>query len=352
MDLTERAGAWSYHRQGLGRTGGSLRKALAAVVAVYATHPTAPLALRARCPAFTPPRYRRLDADRTALRIPAMRGSVFLVPRETAATIFTAVRPVSSRSIRTLKRYGFAEREYAKMGRRIIAAASEPATSKSLESPAGVEGQRLGALLRCLRYEGRLLALPHEGLNSGAHRYVSTEAWIPDDFDTGDPETALAWLAGAYLRGYGPARVEDFAWWAGIGKRAAAKALATLPTVDVGDGLLLPRREEAAFGKVKAPRGTVDLLPKWDAYTMGHAPDGRRRFVHPDVQERVYTPLGVGLPGDGNPVVLVDGRAVATWTFSLKDGAAVQPFERLTVKVRRTVDERLTEIADLLTGVR
>ena len=97
-------------------------------------------------------------------------------------------------------------------------------------------------------------------------------------------------------------------------------------------------------------RGSVDLLPRWDAYTMAYAPDGRRRFVHPNVQAAVYTPIGVGLAGDGNPVVLVDGEAVATWTFSLKDGADVQPFDTLGPKVRRRVDAKLDEIASLLGG--
>jgi hypothetical protein len=83
---------------------------------------------------------------------------------------------------------------------------------------------------------------------------------------------------------------------------------------------------------------------------MGHAPDGRRRLVHPDVQKRVYTPIGVGLPGDGNPVVLVDGEAVATWTFTLKEGPAVQPFDTLVLAVRRRVDAKLDAIAALLTG--
>jgi hypothetical protein len=81
---------------------------------------------------------------------------------------------------------------------------------------------------------------------------------------------------------------------------------------------------------------------------MGHAPSGRHRFVHPDVQSRVYTPIGAGLPGDGNPVVMVDGEAVATWTFTLKDGANVQPFDTLGPKIRARIDERLGAVVGLL----
>lgn len=350
MDLVERLRAWSHARQRLGRTARGAGEALRAVVAVYATHPTAPLALWARARSLTPAGYRRLDRDRRALRIPGMRGTVFLAPRDAAARIFTAVRPPRARVLRSLKRHALSTDEYERVASRVLAAARVPMRADDLRGPAEFEGPALGTVLRCLRYEGRLLALAGEPMTSSPHRYVTTEAWAPDGLDTGDPGEALGWLAGAYLQAYGPARVEDVAWWAGVGKRAAAEAVASHDTVDVGDGFLLPSSQEAAFAQVRKPRGAVDLLPRWDAYTMGHAPDGRARFVHPDVQRRVYEPIGVGLPGDGNPVVLVDGEAVATWTYSRKDGADVQPFDDLGPTTRRKVEERLGAIAGFLAG--
>lgn len=41
---------------------------------------------------------------------------------------------------------------------------------------------------------------------------------------------------------------------------------------------------------------------------------------------------------------------VATWTFSLKEGAAVQPFDTLGPTIRRKVEERLEAIAGFLSG--
>lgn len=320
------------------------------MVAVYATHPTAPLSLWARSTSFTPARYRSLDRRRMALRVPGMRGTIFLVPREHTARVFTALRPPASRIARSLRRHGLSEADYERLAARILPAAREPARSEDLRDAAGLEGQALGTVLRCLRYDGRLLALAGDSLSQSGHRYVAASAWAPEGLDAGDPSEALRWLAGEYLRAYGPARVEDFRWWAGVGTRAAAAAMEAHETADVGEGLLLPVRDLPAFGGIRRVRGAVDLLPRWDPYTMGHAPDGRHRFVLPDVQDRVYTPVGVGLPGDGNPVALVDGEAVATWTFTLKDGADLQPFDTLGPAVRRKVGERLEEVAALLPG--
>jgi hypothetical protein len=277
-----------------------------------------------------------------------MRKTVFLIPRKNAARVFTAVKPSAAHALRPLKRQSISSARYEKLAKKILAATKEPLSTSEIGEVAGIKGQQLGTVLRCLRYEGRLLAMAGHSLSSSPHRYVATSVWEPNGLDADDPADALAWLAGQYLRAYGPARVEDFAWWTGVPKTKAAKAITTEDTIEVGDGLLLPAEDEREFGKAKALRNTVALLPKWDAYTMGLAPDGRQRFVDPGVQERVYTPIGVGLPGDGNPVVLVNGKVVATWTYTKKDGVAVQPFDKMGPKIRARVDEKLEEVTALL----
>ncbi|MFN2388008.1 MAG: DNA glycosylase AlkZ-like family protein [Actinomycetota bacterium] len=348
VDMIERLRAWSYRRQGIGDPAATPEEALRAVVAVYATHPTAPLALWARTGSFSAARYRSLDRERAAVRVPAMRNTVFLIPLEHAARIFTAVRPSAGHALKPLARHGISAQAYGRYAAGILDATAEPASRRALQEAAGLEGEQLGTVLRCLRYEGLLLTLAGESLNMSPHRYIAAAAWFPEGLDAGDPGQARAWLAAEYLRAYGPARVADFAWWTGLGKRAATAAVAAHGTVDLGDGLLLPADDLAAFERVRKLRDAVALLPKWDAYTMGHAPDGRRRFVHPDLQRAVYTPIGAGLSGDGNPVVLVDGEVVATWTYTVKDGAQVQPFDRLGTRTRARIDDRLAEVVGLL----
>jgi hypothetical protein len=349
MDSTERLRAWTYRRLCLDERAETLESALKAVIAVYATHPTSPLALWARCVAFTPARYRRIDRSGKGLRIPAMRRTVFLVPRKSSARIFSAVRASPAHALRPLKRHGFSSKDYEGYAERVLLAAEEPLSTRELEGAAGLKGAQLGTILRCLRYEGRLVTLAGDSLNMSPHRYVAVSSWVSEGLDS-DEEKARSWLAGEYLRAYGPARVEDFAWWTGLPKGAARKALSSHETTDTGDGLLLRVRDDEAFSKVKPLKNRIALLPRWDAYTMGHAPDGRDRFVHPDVQADVYTPMGTGLPGDGNPVILVDGEVAALWTFSLKEGAELRPLDTLGAGTKRRLETKLQEVADLLAG--
>lgn len=349
MDDLLRLRAWTHARQRLGRAARTAGEALRDVVGVYSVHPTAPLALAARTRGLTAEAFRRLDRRRTALRLPAMRGTVFLVRRGDAPGVFTAAAPAPELS-RRLGRHGITVARYRRIARRIEREAREPRTPADLREIADLSGPELASVLRCMRAEGSMLAVGGDSLRADRLRYVATSAWFPPGLQTGDREAALAWLAGRYLRAYGPVRVEDLAWWAGVPKRAAEAALSAHRTVEVGGGLLLPASQARAFERTRPLRDAVDLLPKWDAYTMGHAPDGRERFVHPDVQQRLYTPLDVGLPGDGQPVVLVEGEAVALWSLTAKRGPAVMPFERLGARLRARVDEELERAARLISA--
>jgi hypothetical protein len=302
----EQLRSWSYERQRLNRAAPDAATALRDVIAVYSAQPSAPLSLHARTKKLDAKAFRKLDA----LRVPAMRASLHLMPRDTAHLAFRAVPEPPARSARRLKTFGLSDKRYAELREAVLAeVAKEPRTAKELREATGA-GKALPAVVSAMSREGVVVRVGSDSLRSNELRYVAR------DLDGADSDEALAWLAGEYLRAFGPARHADFQWWAGTSATRAKAALATVETEDLDDGLLIRAEDRAAFEKKrKAPRGTVDLLPKWDAYTMGLAPDGRDRFAHPDVVDRLYEKSG-----DGRPVVLVDGEAAGVW--SVKAGRA------------------------------
>ena len=179
--------------------------------------------------------------------------------------------------------------------------------------------------------DGELLRIGAKGLRSNELAYVANE------LDEADADEALAWLAGEYLRAFGPIRVKDFIWWAGVTATRAKQALAEHDTEELDDGLLIRAKDRKTFDKAKKPSG-VDLLPKWDSYTMGYAPDGRDRFAHPDVVKQCYD-----FRGDGRPVILVDGQAAGTW-----EKGEVELFDKVPAKTRKAIDERLDAVRAFL----
>ncbi len=220
-----------------------------------------------------------MELRREVVRIPAMRGTIFAVPTNLAASVFAATRPPMSAPAPRLRYAGLDVDGHARLKERVIELAQELIAANRLRKALGTD-ERLMTAVRVMTNEGLLLRLG-TSLRADNLRYVVTGAWLGHSLEEADWEESLAWLAGEYLRGYGPARVEDFAWWAGVPKGRARAALRNVDVIEIGAGLLLHRDEQDAFKRVEpvAPNA-VDILPKWDACSMGHAPDGRQRLVN------------------------------------------------------------------------
>ena len=331
MDLTARLRSWTYRRQRLGRLGGGPLETLCDIIAVYSTHPSAPLTLLPRCASLAPDEFRSMEQQRDVVRITAMRGSSFMVPTRTAATIFAATRVPPAQLARRLQYGGLDPEAYTRLTPKVLECCSTPITPAELRRCAA-SNEDVYFVARMLAREGRILRIG-ASLRTDQLKYVATEAWLGHPIEAVDPGQALEWLAGEYLRAFGPARVSDFAWWAGAPRRSALAACARLDSVEQ-DGLLLLAAEQDAFDAVEPlDPAAVEVLPKWDSYTMAYAPDGRQRLVDDAFLGRAYTSVQ-GSPGatagDGLPLVLRSGRAVASWSHRF-DGqrlsVTVAPFE-------------------------
>jgi hypothetical protein len=301
---------------------------------VYSSHPSAPLSLHARAREFD---FAAVDG----LRLPAMRSSIHLLPRETAHLPFRAVKLPPAAEASRMRYFELTPERFAELRERTLAVADEPRTAAELKRLVG-GGEEVRYVVGAMAREGLLVRVGADGLRSNALRYVIPRPAIPD----ADPDDALRWLAGEYLRAYGPARREDFAWWTGVqsAKRADA-ALGAHDTVALDGGLLLRAEDEEAFAKAPPPRG-IDLLPKWDVLAMGYPRHGRARFAHDDVVDRCYD-----FRGDGLPLILRDGEAIAAWTMRFagrRMEVEVDWFERPGGRAQQAIDEAFEDLAKLL----
>jgi hypothetical protein len=179
------------------------------------------------------------------------------------------------------------------------------------------------------------LRVGSDSLRSNQLRYVSAAVWAGDSFIRKEDNKAVAWLAAQYLRAFGPARHKDFIWWSGLNKSQVRVALSTIDTTDIGEDHLILTEDLAEFELFGvATSDSLVVLPQWDSYTMGYAPDGRRRFVSADSQNRIYGSLGA-TGGNAMGTVLVNGLAHGAWTSR---------FATNTLKIRVDLFEPLTSV--------
>ncbi|TML13073.1 MAG: winged helix DNA-binding domain-containing protein [Actinobacteria bacterium] len=167
--------------------------------------------------------------------------------------------------------------------------------------------------------------------------YALAEEWVGPENTT--EKEGIELLVRRYLTGFGPARPDEIAGWAGVSK---PDVTAALEAIDL-------RRFEDEQGKelVDLPRlplpdedtpAPVRFLPVWDATLLAHA---RRTQVLPErYRSRVFnarTPHSVN-------TFLVDGQVAGTWRFE-KGRVKTQPFGRLPKGARAELDEEAERLA-------
>jgi hypothetical protein len=186
------------------------------------------------------------------------------------------------------------------------------------------------------------------GPNRGSKvTYTNPQRFLPG-FAPAQMQTSLAWLLKSYLSAYGPATPEHFAQWLGAPRRWATELFNTLSseleTVEVDGNLAWVVAGDTAFQSDMFH--SVRLLPYFDAYTVGCQP--RERLFPGRAAQRALTPSGQA----GNyPVLLIDGIVAGVW-HQRRSGRwleiTVEPFEQLTAKERRDLDEQVERMGAFL----
>jgi hypothetical protein len=176
------------------------------------------------------------------------------------------------------------------------------------------DGQRLGLIMMWCELEAIVCSGAMRGRQ---HTYALVDERIPAT-DVLEPDEALGELARRYFTSHGPAGVADFAWWSGLTKTEAARAI------------------EAA-GEIAAPplssgrTPAVHLLPNFDEYVVAY-------------QDRSTLFGSAALAGDlagmgvlASAVILDRGRVAGGWK---------RTFEGSRVRLRATLRTSLSQTAE------
>jgi len=249
---------------------------------------------------------RALTAERSLVITWVNRGTLHLIAAEDEALLHLLTTPQLRRANeRRLAQEGVSEAAAERGVAALVTALAEHGMMNRRElrdvldrADVPTAGQALVHVLFRATLDGLIVRGP---VVEGEHAFVLVADWLGERPKL-ERTSALAELARRYLAGHGPALEQDLANWASLPLRDVRAALASIAReLEMRpDGLVdLRRREVAALPPPK-------LLGPFDPVLHGWK---RREFVLGDAVGVVTT------NGIFRPVVLVDGRAVGTWTM-------------------------------------
>ena len=312
------------------------------------------LAVRVRAGGMTTVDVERARVrDRSVVRTWAMRGTMHLLPAEDLRWILRLVGPTMVRKFqRRHRELGLTPEVYARAVDVMRQALGEHGalTRRQIaelwaEHGLPGEGQAVPHLLCRASLEGIICFGPTV---KGKAIHVLLDSWLESDCSqVADPGVELV---RRYLSAYGPATPEDYGTWSGLPaaefRRAFESIADELIGVDVdGTPMWMPRTHAGLLEEVTADeKPAIKILGAFDPYLLGYRT--RDLGVGPELLKRVH-------PGGGiiRPTILVDGRAVATWTrkrTGRKLSICVSPFEALSEGVRAGIDREVEDIGRFL----
>ena len=335
------------HKQHLAQSAksGRVLEVVEDLLGLHATSSQTPyLSLLARMKRFTREMLNReLYEKKTLARIRAMRGTLFLIPRESIALVHRATR--ADFDVQDyLRQWGLPQREFQELSRcitQLLEEGSRTIHELKQQIPSRLRScnirrlQRrqgrmvyfrssLAVALTALEAEGRiysfkdpnrLATLPVPGAEAAeVNRYALLQKDFPEvNLEAYTVEEARSLLLKRYLAAYGPVSLKDMAWWLSLTQRQVQAALRPFTTElveleipELGKGFWMLREELEKFQSFKPfEERQVALLPYEDMYLKGYKLRGR--LIAPEHEKRAYP------GGSARPTVLVDGKIIGVW---------------------------------------
>jgi hypothetical protein len=291
------------------------------------------LGLWSRLAGFQRDTLTRALERKTVVQATLMRATIHLVSRRDYWPLLTAIEGGQREWwIRVNRMEESRVRKNAKRAREILA--DGPRRWKELEELLGSRSEAKG-IFTCLP----LVRVPPSGTweRRRADIVAASEDWIGRD--EVDLDEARDLVVRRYLSGFGPARRQEIADWAGMNASDVATALERLE--------LRRFRDEAGKELIDVPRAPLPdpdtpapprFLPAWDATLLVHA--RRTQILPEEYRPRIFN---TKTPHSFN-TFLVDGAVAGTWRHD--DGRiALDPFSRLDSATRRALDDEAERLA-------
>lgn len=163
---------------------------------------------------------------------------------------------------------------------------------------------------------GVLVRTGAKGWKGNDFSYAVLKTWMPEmSMKPDNPEAARTETVRKYLQAYGPASIEDVAWWTGLPLVQCQRSIAHLRREAIRfhvetyrDDMIGLKETVESLRKRSPAEEDIQLLPPWDPYTLGWR--CRRRLAEKDLMPMIYD-----THGNATSVIVDGGRIIGLWQF-------------------------------------
>lgn len=262
--------------------------------------------------------------DRTLMRASAFRGSLFLLSTQDFPIYFRCfhhylfqrgLQKLQESKINKNHLYHFAD----------LLEAADPTLPLSVPNIADIifPGRRdrpsvevCHRIVQKLCDMAVLVRASAKGWRGNDFTYALLKTWVPEiSIKPDNPETARTETVRKYLRAYGPASMDDIAWWTGLPLIQVQRSISHLRReavrfhVETYRDDMIGLKETVDLLRKRIPmEEEIQLLPPWDPYTLGWR--CRKRLA-----DKEYFPFIYDANGNATSVIVDHGRIVGVWQF-------------------------------------
>jgi predicted transcriptional regulator len=298
---------------------------------LHATLGTTPyLSLLARLPGFKKEDLdRELYDEHTLGKMRCVRKTIYVHSKDMLPVVFGATTGMVARASKKYVQRRVSSEDYERISQAILdLLKGAELTATEIKTALGTKAD-VSAILYFLCDQGLLVrGRPQGGWKDKRQRYARFDDYFPGlDLQSVSEAEATSLLARQYLAAFGPATENDLAWWLGLGKTRARKALKDLQgqlsrvAINGVEGeFILLRSDEALLESSEPPaRPIVNLLPALDSYLMGYKE--RARYLDEGHYDKVFD-----RSGNATSTILAHGQVAGVWDFEDGEHAVVKLF--------------------------
>lgn len=291
----------------------------------FGANPVAFLSLVARRPSI---RLGDLDEalvnDRTLIRGPAFRGSLFLLNIQDYPIYFRTFHNfLFQRGLQYLSEFKISKAHLFHFSDLLEAA--DPTLPLSVVQiveiifPSRREKPPIELAHRIVQKlcdMGVLVRTHAKGWKGNDFFYALLKKWAPEiSLKPDNPETARTETVRKYLRAYGPASMEDIAWWTGLPLIQCQRSVSHLRREAIRfhvesyrDDMIGLKETIDLLRKKPGNEDEIQLLPQWDPYILGWR--CRKRIADKEIMPFIYDPSG-----NAASVIVDSGKVIGIWQF-------------------------------------